>query len=61
MKACHSLAKADEWLTIQNSNNEENKNYLKLVEFQQFLKLCNLSTETEIHVAKHTSAQAFTQ
>jgi hypothetical protein len=54
MKACHSSAKADEWLAIQNRTTEESKIVLKLVEPQNFVQLCNRNTEMEIHVAKHT-------
>ena len=54
MKACHSSAKADEWLTIQNSTTEESKTVLKLVESQNFVQLRNRNTEMKTHVAKHT-------
>jgi len=37
MKACHSSAKADEWLTIKNGTTEESKTVLKLVESQNFV------------------------
>ena len=54
MKACHSSAKADEWLTMQNSTTEESKTVLKFVESQNFVQLCNRNTEMEIHVVKNT-------
>jgi len=54
MKSCHSSAKADEWLKIENSTTEERRTVSKLVESQNFVQLCNRNAEMEIHVAKHT-------